>query len=360
MSAFYQLFKSSLKDIARDRMALFWFVAFPVLFILLFGAIFSSENEVHFDIGFVNRDRGPIGEGLEEALTSIPTFTVHKENKDEALKALRAGQRTLIMEIPEDTSAMLGSGTVQTIPVYYDAAQANTSKAILPAVSQMLAEIERGFTNAPRLFAVDPRPVQAQNLRMIDYLLPGILAMALMQLGLFGSLRLVSLRERHVLRTIGATPLRRSHLLGSEILVRMVIALLQTLTITAIGYLVFGVKIIGSWIAVLGIVILGAATFVSMGYMLVSFTRSEESGQGILQMVQFPMMFLSGIFFPVDMMPDFLRPVIKVIPLTYLGNALRQVMVGASAPTSIVVSLGILAGWLVVSLVAAVRFWRWD
>ncbi len=101
-------------------------------------------------------------------------------------------------------------------------------------------------------------------------------------------------------------------------------------------------------------------TFISLGFMLINFARTPESGQGIIQVVQFPMMFLSGIFFPIEFMPDYIKPVVKAIPLTYLGDALRQVMVGAVPEHSMQTNLLVLSSWLIVTFLVAVKFWRWE
>lgn len=108
------------------------------------------------------------------------------------------------------------------------------------------------------------------------------------------------------------------------------------------------------------VVVLGAATFVSIGYMLVSFGRTEESGQGILQLIQFPMIFLSGIFFPVNVIPGFLQPIIKAIPLTCLGDTLRQVMTGAAPPYNLYTDKTIMLAWLAISVFTAVHFFQWE
>ncbi len=184
--------------------------------------------------------------------------------------------------------------------------------------------------------------------------------MALMQLGLFGAFDLMSLREQKVLKSLGATPLPRLYILGAEILVRLLLSLVQLGTIVALGVLVFGVRITGSWPLVFAMVLFGSLTFITMGYMLSSFSRTVESGQGLVQFVQFPMMFLSGIFFPVEIMPKFLTPVVRAMPLTYLGDALRQIMVGMAPQYPLLLEVGILGGWLVVCLVAAVVFWKWE
>lgn len=361
MKAFARLTIANFKGFLRDGMAVFWFLAFPILFIFLFGMIFSGTGQQSFDVGIaVSGKAGPLGSGVQQALESVKLFTTHVGTEKEELDALKAGKRSLVVVIPESTDAAAMFGAKVTIPVYYDAGQQVSNQVLLPVVSEILNEMERRVTGRPRLFEAKPQPVQSTQFRQIDYLMPGILAMALMQLGLFGALDVISLRERKILKGLGATPLPRSSLLGSEVLVRLFMSLVQAAAIITIGHLVFKVTVQANWLVVVGLVILGAATFVSLGYMLTAFSRTTESGQGLIQVVQFPMMFLSGIFFPVEIMPAFLKPVVKAIPLTYLGDALRQVMVGAAPVASMTTDILVLVTWLVVTLALAVRFWRWE
>jgi ABC-2 type transport system permease protein len=110
-------------------------------------------------------------------------------------------------------------------------------------------------------------------------------------------------------------------------------------------------------VAVVG---LGAVTFVSIGYVIASFARTEESANGMTSIVQFPLMFLSGIFFPLEIMPDWLRSIATFMPLTYLGDALRQVMVGGAPFVPLGVDIAVLGAWLVACLVISGRFFRWQ
>lgn len=361
MKTFWQLVAASVKDIGRDKMSLFWFLLFPVLFILLFGAIFSNEGNPSYEVGIVSESANPLSEGVSAGIRAVPVFKVHAGTRDDELDALKKGKRSLVVDVSSlSPEAMISSIVPPKVYVYYDKTQTTAQQVLLPVIRQVFDEIERHITGRPRMFEVVTEPVQRTAMRMIDFLLPGVLAMALMQLGLFGSLRAVSLREQKILKSLGATPLPRGLLLVSEVLVRMVMALIQTFAIVLIGYLVFKVNVLGSWFAVLGIVLLGALTFVSMGYMLASFPKTEEAGVGLVQLVQFPMMFLSGIFFPVDIMPSFLRPVVTAMPLTYLADLLRQVMVGAPPLHSVSTNLAVLGGWTIATLILAVRFWRWE
>ena len=134
-------------------------------------------------------------------------------------------------------------------------------------------------------------------------------------------------------------------MLWAEVLIRLVIALVQCVVIVAVGTLFFHVHVVGNWLHILGTVILGASTFISLGYFLVSFARTNESAQGLIQMVQFPMMYMSGIFFPVEHMPGFLRPIMSAIPLTYLGDALRHFMLQLPTEFGITRDLYLVTGY---------------
>ena len=105
---------------------------------------------------------------------------------------------------------------------------------------------------------------------------------------------------------------------------------------------------------------LGAIAFLALGYVIASFAKTEESANGMTSVVQFPMMFLSGTFFTIDQMPDFLQGIARLIPLTYLSDALRQVMVGGAAFAPLWVCAAVLIGWLVVCFGIAARTFRWQ
>jgi ABC-2 type transport system permease protein len=213
----------------------------------------------------------------------------------------------------------------------------------------------------PTLFTVQSQTVTSESLRAIDFLLPGILAMSLMQLGLFATApALVQLREQQVLRRIGATPLPRTTLLAAQVVYRLSIGITQTLIIIVVGMLLFNVHMVGSWPELVLVVLMGAFMFVAMGYFISGLAKTQESVIGISQAINFPMMFLSGLFFSVDVMPAWIRPVMSALPLTYLADALRQIMVGAPPLNSMGVDLAVLAAWMLVCSVLAVRLFKWE
>jgi ABC-2 type transport system permease protein len=357
---FWQLFVADLRSLVRNRMALFWFLAFPVIFILIFGAVFSGDQPPRFEIGLSHAPGDLLGEGIGRGLGQVKAFTVHSGDRDGELGALKKGERSLVIEIPAGAAASAAAGVRIPIRVYYDKGHEQTGRMLFAIVSEALNEAERRMAGRPRLFEARLEPFQTSRLKAIDFLLPGILAMALMQLGFFGSFQMVSLREQKVLKALAATPIPRLYVIGAAVLVRLLLSLVQLTLCVAIGITIFGLHVSGNWLAVLGVVMLGALAFTSLGYMLTCRARTVDSGQGLVQLVQFPMMFLSGIFFPVGIMPSFLKPVAAAMPLTYLGDALRQVMVGMPAEFPLAGCLLVLGAWLVGSMALTVILWRWE
>jgi ABC-2 type transport system permease protein len=360
MRAFRKLLISDLKQFFRDRTALFFTFAFPIFFIFIFGWVFSGAEDVSYKIGLVNNDDSAMGQGISQALYEIPIFKLSEGELGEKLEELKNGDLKAVVVIPAGIEASLNSGQTADIKVYYDPTQTTSSQIILSVLKEYINEINRQLSQQPILLQLSEESIQSQELESIDFLVPGILAMAVLFLGLFGSLTMVERREKKILKRFGATPLRRSIMIFSQITYRLILALMQTLIIIAVAYFVFNVQMIGNWFILLGLVLLGTLTFISIGYFAVSRARTTEGAMPIIQLIQFPMLFLSGIFFPIEIMPDFMRPIVEAIPLTYLGDAFRQVMVDATPLYPLSIDIAVLAGWLVVCMVLAIRLFRWE
>jgi ABC-2 type transport system permease protein len=146
----------------------------------------------------------------------------------------------------------------------------------------------------------------------------------------------------------------------SQLAFRLVLAVIQAAILLIIANLVFGVPVLGSWLMMIGLVVLGTLVFIALGYVVAARVRTVEGATPIVNLISFPMMFLSGIFWPVEIMPDFIRPVISAMPLTYLGDAFRQVMVGSPPLYPMSVDILVLVAWLIVCMILTVRFFRWE
>jgi ABC-2 type transport system permease protein len=364
MRALVALSVANFKSFVRDRAALFWMLAFPVLFVVLFGTIFSGVGDLSYDVGWVDEDGTPASGQLRAGFEHTGVIALHDGTLAAEQEAMRRGDLDGVLVAPRGLGASLaapsGRGSTASVTLYVDPTRTNASQALVQIANGVASAANLALTGRSPVVSIDAQTLQTQRLNNVSYFVPSILGMALMQVGIFASIPLVQQREKLILKRLGATPLPRWTFVGSNIAVRLVIAAAQTVLILGIGIGFFGVEITGSWPAILAFVVLGALAFVSIGYVIASFARTEEAASGMTSVVQFPLMFLSGIFFPLEIMPDWLRGVATLMPLTYLGDALRQTMVGGTAFAPLPVDLAILGGWLAVCFAISARFFRWQ
>jgi ABC-2 type transport system permease protein len=363
MRALRALTLANMRSFLRDRAALFWTLAFPLIFILLFGFIFQGGGESRLTLGWVDEDRSPEAAGLREAFDGQEGTELVQADKDDVLQQMRQGDVDAVIVVPAGYGAAVAAradgspGPPTPIVVTTDPSRSELVASVYQSVQAVLGVVNLG--GRPPLVVPEPATLQTENLNFISYFVPSVLGMSIMQIGIFAAVPLVADREKLILKRLAATPLRRWQLVGSNVLMRVVIALVQAVIIVGVGALLFGVQVSSSGGLALFFVVLGSVAFLSLGYVLASFTKTEEAANGLTSVVQFPMMFLSGIFFPIQAMPDFLQAIARLIPLTYLADALRQLMVGGSAFAPLWVCAAVLFGWLVVCFGIAARKFRW-
>jgi ABC-2 type transport system permease protein len=351
---------ANIRSLVRDRAALFWTFFFPVMFVFLFGWIFGGNADSKVAIGFVDQDNTQVSIGLQKSLSQVSLLTIQTGSLEAEKAAMQHGDISSIVVVPAGTGAAVAAKTPTALQLYVDPSQSQVSQVVEQIVGQIASGFNLQLAGGTAVVGVQQMTLQSTNISSVAYLVPSILAMALMQLGVFAAIPLVQQREKGILKRIGATPLARWKLVGSNVLMRLMVALVDAVVILGIGLSVFNVQIVGSVLAVAGIVLLGAGAFLALGFMLASFLKTEEQATGVVQVVQMPMMFLSGIFFQFDFLPGFLQTIGRIMPLTYLADALRQVMVNGTQVAPLGVDLAILTGWLVVCLAIAGRSFRWE
>ena len=365
MGTLLSLTVANVKSLVRDRAALFWTIFFPIMFVFLFGWIFGGSGNATISVGVVDQDGTAASGGLRQAFASVPLLTLHEGTLDAEKAAMQHGDVSAVIVIPKGLQDALvaarssGTGSV-AIALYGDPSQNQTTQVVQASVAQVANGFNLAAQGGTAILTVSQQTLQSTNISSVAYLVPSILAMALMQLGIFAAIPLVQQREKGILKRIGATPLARWKLIGSNVLLRLMVAVVDAVLILGIGFVFFDVKIVGNVLAAAGVVLLGAASFLAIGFMLASFLKTEEQATGVVQIVQLPMMFLSGIFFSFDFLPGFLQTIARFLPLTYLGDAMRQVMVNGTQVAPLGVDLAILTGWLVVCLAIAARSFRWE
>ncbi len=363
MHALLALALANIRSYTRDRAAVFWTLAFPLVFIVLFGLIFQGGDRSRLTIGWVDDDKSAAAQELRAGFSTLEGVFVVDSTLETALADMRTSDVDTVIVVPAGYGATLDAdraegGQPARIDIYTDPSQPGLQGTVYQAAGTVLGVVNLG--GKPPLVVPSPQTVQTENVNAISYFVPSMLALSIMQVGIFAAIPLVGDREKLILKRLAATPLRRWQLVGSNVLMRILIAFAQAVIIVAVGALAFGVEIVGSLLLVAAFVTLGAMAFLALGYVIASFAKTEDAANGMTSMIQFPMMFLSGAFFRIDDMPPFLQGVARIIPLTYLADALRQVMVGGAAFAPLWVCAAVLFGWLVVCFGIASRKFAWQ
>ena len=327
---------------------------------ILFGSIFSGGSNQR-SIGFADLDASPASAQLQAAFGAVDGVKIVDGSEADLVGQMKKGEIAAVIVVPKgyaDTVAARAGPA--NVTVYTDPSQSSADGATRQLVGFVLSAVNQAATGQPP--AVQPafQPIQTNDLTFISYLVPSILGMSLMQLGIFSAVPLVADRQKLILKRLQATPLRRWQLVGSNVLMRLLIAVFQTAIIVGVGSAFYHVQIAGSWLLIGALILLGSLAFIALGYVIASIAKTEESANGMTSVVQFPLMFLSGTFFPIDAMPDALKAVARVLPLTYLGDGLRQVMVDGTPFSPLWICFAVLVGWLVVCFAIAARYFRWQ
>lgn len=353
-ASFRAMTVANLRMTVRNRTALFWNLAFPLLFIVLFGFLIGDES-FSFDVGVAGADTSPETQQIVAQMQASDAFTVKTGTEAAELQALQDGRRSVVIVFSEGDA-----GQVQA-DVYWDQSDPQQGAIALNAVRQFLSEANQALAGTPPVIDVQVQAVTSDSLRYIDFFIPGVLAMSLMNSGMIGlASAFVTYRERGILRRIKVTPFPLSSFIGARILSQLVVSVAQAVILVAVGMLLFDLQITGNPAAVLVMVILGSLAFQSLGFVISAFAKNQEAADSIANALSFPMMFLAGIFFPVDSAPEWLQPIMKLIPLRYLADGLRDLMVRGASLTDVWVDVLVMLATAVIGFVLALRFFRWD
>jgi ABC-2 type transport system permease protein len=363
MQALLALTRANIRSYVRDRAAVFWTIAFPLVFIVLFGFIFQGSGAARLTLGWVDADTSAAAAKLKAGFEALEGVTLVDTTLDDAKSQMQTGKVDGIIVVPIGYGASLDAaqatgGQPVQLDVYTDPSQPQGAGSVYQAVGTVLGVVNLGG-RAP-LVVPSPQTVQTTDINAISYFVPSMLGLSIMQVGIFAAIPLVADREKLILKRLAATPLKRWQLVGSNVLMRILIVFTQAIIIVSVGTILFGVDVTGPLVLVAGFVTLGAMAFLALGYLIASFAKTEDAANGMTSMIQFPMMFLSGAFFQIDQMPQFLQVVARIIPLTYLADALRQVMVGGAAFAPLWVCAAVLFGWLAVCFGIAARKFQWQ
>ena len=350
------LILASLKMYLRQREAIIWNFLLPVLTVVLFGFVkFGGVGHMH--LGVVN-EAGPRAEPIVQSLRAIKTLEVQVGARDGEFAELEKGERDLLLVIPDSFSLEAPAGLTVFADVEAHPAEAQLGELLLQRAIDDLAFARSGNTHRTMVLV---QPVKTRNLTYIDFLVPGVLAMTIMQTGVFGvAFGFVSLKKRGILRRLWVTPINPNDFILAQVVTRVIVLVFQVALMLAVGMIFFSFHFIGS-VALIGIVgLLGAVVFLGIGFALAGASKSEDQVAPIANIITLPMMLLSGVFFSRANLPGLVKSITGFFPLTYLADGMRSVAIDGASLVQIVPQLTGLAVWGILTCVLAVKLFRWE
>ena len=353
---FVMLTWSSFKAYFRNRGALFFNLLVPLMIMTIFGLINFGNNTASVNIGVVDQAHNQVSSRIISGLQQVKAVKLHTGTLSDEKQQLEQGNRDLVAIIP----ASVGSGQT-AITAYYNQGNPQNSQVAIAIMNQFVDRASFAFAGVTPALTLNTAPVQSRNLTYVDFLVPGMIALSIMQSGLFGVVfTFVQWKQRGILRRLMATPMRVRDFFLSQLVTRLATVALQIGVLIAVGILLFHFHYQGNLFYLLIVGIVGGGIFLAMGLAISGIAKSEETAAPLANLISLPLMFLSGVFFPRSSMPTWLQTITQYSPLTYVSDALRSISIdGASLWGVRTQLLGILV-WLAITVVVATRFFKWE
>ncbi len=357
-TAFAAVTKAALRSIAKSPSSVVFTIAFPLVFILVFGFLgsggsYSINAGIAPDADTLNR----VYQGLKH-IDMVRLSPVREGQKLQ--EELRKGNISVLIHISE-------SKDTPRYKIHMEVNAADQDKARqLQSVLEKIALSQDPATAArlASMISVQQTIVQSRKFSTIDFILPGQLGFSLLAASVFGTAFVFfNLRQALVLKRFFATPIRREFIILAEGAARMIFQLIGALLIIMVGHFAFGYTLVNGVLTVINMLVicaLGLLVFMSFGFIISGLARSEATIPPLSNMITLPQFLLAGTFFSIEAFPKWMQPVSRALPLTYLNDALREIAFEGASLWDVKMDIGILLLWGVLGYFAASRVFKWE
>lgn len=327
------------REFYRDRAGLSWNILMPIMMVLAFAFIFSSEPRDLFKVGLVGGDSGAANAALPFLQTRHIQF-IPVDQPDAAIGKVERHQLDLLLDLRET-------------PAYWvNATSANgylVERLLLAAAGEQVGIVP------------ERREVSGAALRYVDWVLPGVLAMNIMFSSLWGvGWVIVRYRKNGVLRRLKATPLSPWEFLSAQVMSRLMVVLGASLVVYLGASLLLDFTMLGSYLALVLVYVTGALCLISLGLIVASRLRTEEVADGLLNLISWPMLLLSGVWFSMEGASGAAQTLSRILPMTHIVEGARAVMIDGAGVVQILPQIGLLAGLAMLFLALAASLFRWE
>ena len=356
----------SIKTFYREKTTMFFTTTFPILLILVFGTIFMDQDKVSFNLCVQDLDQTETSAEIAKALALTGKFQITRVDPAiDATQYAKDNKVNLVLIIPKDYEKSYiqylkfdNPNAFATIKYVYDPSSSSVVTK-MQILNMVFAKMNQGLSGKPPFVRTAEVSTLARKFRFIDFFIPGIIAMAVMTASLFGTVNVnTELRQKGIIRKLSTTPITRTDWVLSNILYQFMLAVISTTAMLLVSYAVFDVRLqINAWLPLF--IVLDVFTFVGIGMILTRIVKEAQSAAAAANAIIFPMMFLSGSFFPLEMMPRFLQTFARTLPLYYVNEGLRASMVFHDNVTALSYS-AIIGTFAAMVFILGIMATRWE
>ncbi len=360
--------KIDTRRLFRDKMAIFFVFLFPLIFLFIFGGIFGRDADVSFNVALLNQSETEFAKTFAENAEENEVLEVKEDitTREEADEAMTQSQIDAIVVLPEEFGVVqpgqtFPSGALEIVYSESNSQSGQTLASIMQCVLEGVNEELVGEATQP--FTVDAQASGKEGLSSFDYLFPGLLGFTILGMGLFGPTTVFPrMKQRGVLRRYHTTSLKVWQFVLGNVLSNSVGALLAVafMIIVALNVPFFNLNFQGNIFELALVVILGACVIFGFGLAIGGWAKNENQAAPLSNLISFPMMFLSGTFFPRFLMPEWLQAISGFLPLTPFIDGTRMIMVEGRHLVDITPQLGMLAAWGIIIYLIAFKVFRWE
>ena len=351
----------NLRETYRDPLALAFLLGFPLVFMLLFGAMFTGDTTPNYPIGVIDNDKTPLSAAfVNEVLEEVPAFElVPYDDASAALEDLKLGDLKAYIVIPAGFGEQIsqnweGVGTDIILEVTYDESDITLSQQIV----SMINSATRAFARIEIPVTIDANPIHVETeITYIDFIAPGIIIFGLLIMIPTAARIMVRDKEKGFLSRLLTTPTRPVDFISGYSLCLVAVAIAQIIVFILVAHL-FGMDIVGSlWLAFLIFFLTGLCS-IGIGMVVAALSKSENQAEPLCWLFAMPLAMLSGCWFSIEMLPSYLRSAAYAFPYAHAITASRSVLTRGVGMEAINYDFLFLVGWTVAVFVAGIVLFR--
>ena len=346
----------------RNKVALFFTFLFPLVFLVVFGFIFGRDSQPNFEIGLVNRSDSELATHILKAAETSEIFEFDEEGDLEEFEIqLGRGEIDGIIILDEDFGLIGDTGRPEgRLQLFYDQSDEQLGLTMISVLESLLDQFEAP-AGSSRALTIDAQTIQTADLSRFDYVFSGLIGFSILSLAIFSmSEGFMQDKKSKALLRIRLAPIRAWQLIAATVFNRVLVGLAAIGIMFIAGILIFDFQMRGDYFNFFVFSILSLICLLSLGTFIASWARDSNQAAPLANLISFPMMFLSGVFFPTYLMPDWLQQVTALIPLAAIVDGLRLILTEGATVFGLGFQLAVMAVWGLVFYALSARFFRWE